>query len=112
VLSFHDCKEFFSPLMASCSRFSDQFVRLVYSHTDEELCRREVERVYRLILDERVREGMVDFNIIGPVPTFAFRARGRYRWQLFLRGPDSTRMLSRFTLPRGWTIDVDPVGMV
>ena len=89
-----------------------QLVRLVYSHTDEELCRREAERVYRLILDERAREGMIDFNIIGPVPTFAFRARGRYRWQLFLRGPDSTRMLSQLTLPRGWTIDVDPVGIV
>jgi primosomal protein N' (replication factor Y) len=89
-----------------------QLVRLVYSHTNEELCRREAERVYRLILNERAREGMIDFNIIGPVPTFAFRARARYRWQLFLRGPDSTRMLSRFTLPRGWTIDVDPVGIV
>jgi len=89
-----------------------QLVRLVYSHTNEELCRREAERVYRLILDKRAREGMIGFNIIGPVPAFAFRARGRYRWQLFLRGPDSTRMLSRFTLPRGWTIDVDPVGIV
>jgi len=89
-----------------------QLVRLVYSHTNEELCRREAERMYRLILEERAREDMIDFNIIGPVPTFAFRARGRYRWQLFLRGPDSTRMLSRLTLPRGWTIDVDPVGIV
>jgi primosomal protein N' (replication factor Y) len=89
-----------------------QLVRLVYSHTNEELCRREAERVYRLILDEKARDGIIDFNIIGPVPAFALRARGRYRWQLFLRGPDSTRMLSRLTLPRGWTIDVDPVGMV
>jgi primosomal protein N' (replication factor Y) len=89
-----------------------QLVRLVYSHTDEELCRREAERVHCLILDEKARRGMIDFNVIGPVPTFAFRARGRYRWQLFLRGPDSTRMLAQLTLPRGWTIDVDPVGMV
>jgi len=89
-----------------------QLVRLVYSHTNEELCRREAERVHRLILDEKAREGIVDFNVIGPVPAFAFRTRSRYRWQLFLRGPDSTRMLSRFTLPRGWTMDVDPVGMV
>jgi len=89
-----------------------QLVRLVYSHTNEELCRREAERVYRLILDEKAGEDMIDFNIIGPVPAFAFRARGRYRWQLFLRGPYSTRMLSRFTLPRGWAIDVDPVGIV
>jgi primosomal protein N' (replication factor Y) len=89
-----------------------QLVRLVYSHTNEELCRREAERVYRLILDEKAREGIFRFNIIGPVPTFAFRVRGRYRWQLFIRGPDSTQMLSRLTLPRGWTIDVDPVGIV
>jgi primosomal protein N' (replication factor Y) len=89
-----------------------QLVRLVYSYTNEELCQREAERVYRLILEEKAREDIIDFNIIGPVPTFAFRARGRYRWQLFLRGPDSTRVLSQLTLPRGWTIDVDPVGMV
>ena len=89
-----------------------QLVRLVFSHTNEELCRREAEMVYRLILDEKARKGMIDFSIIGPVPAFAFRARGRYRWQLLLRGPDSTRMLSQLTLPRGWIIDVDPVGMV
>ena len=89
-----------------------QLVRLVFSHTNEELSKREAEGVYRLLLGEKAREVMVDFDIIGPVPAFAFRARGRYRWQLFLRGPDSSRLLSRLTLPRGWTIDVDPVGMV
>jgi len=89
-----------------------QLIRLVYSHNNEELCRREAERVYRLILDERARKNIIDFSIIGPVPAFAFRARGWYRWQLFLRGSDPTRMLSHLTLPQGWTIDVDPVGMV
>jgi primosomal protein N' (replication factor Y) len=89
-----------------------RLVRLVYSHANEESCRREAERVCRLILEEKGREGVIDFNVIGPVPTFALRARGRYRWQVFLRGPDSSRVLSRLDLPRGWTIDVDPVGMV
>jgi len=89
-----------------------QLVRLVYSHTNEEICRREAQRVYRLLLGEKTREGMADFNMIGPVPAFAIRARGRYRWQLFLRGPDSTRMLCQLNLPRGWIVDVDPVGMV
>jgi primosomal protein N' (replication factor Y) len=89
-----------------------RLVRLVYSHTDEQSCRREAGRVHRLLLDEKAKNGTIDFDIIGPVPTFAYRARGRYRWQLFLRGPDSTRILSEVVLPRGWTIDVDPVGMV
>jgi primosomal protein N' (replication factor Y) len=89
-----------------------QLVRLVYSHADEMSCRREAERAYRLILAEKARENIIDFNVIGPVPAFASRARGTYRWQIFLRGPDSPRILSRLTLPRGWIIDVDPVGMV
>jgi primosomal protein N' (replication factor Y) len=89
-----------------------QLVRLVYSHANEESCRREAERVYRLVLDEKTRNDGIDLNVIGPVPTFAFRARGKYRWQLFLRGPDSSRILSQLALPGGWTIDVDPVGTV
>jgi len=86
-----------------------QLVRLVYSHTNEASCRREVGEVHRLIVDSRQ---LTADNIIGPAPAFAFRARGRYRWQLFLRDSDLTRILSRLTLPRGWTIDVDPVGIV
>jgi primosomal protein N' (replication factor Y) len=86
-----------------------QLVRLVYSHANEESCRREVERVYRLIADS---QHLTADSVIGPVPAFVFKVRGRYRWQLFLRGPDSSRVLSQLTLPGGWTIDVDPVGMV
>jgi len=89
-----------------------RLIRLAYSHTDEKSCRSEAERVYRLIVDEMAREDMADFSVIGPVPAFAFRARGRYRWQLLLRGSEPSRMLSRLALPRGWTVDVDPVGMV
>jgi primosomal protein N' (replication factor Y) len=86
-----------------------ELVRLVYSHVNEESCRREAERVYRLIADTGQ---LTADSIIGPVPAFAFRARGTYRWQLFLRGPNSSRVLSEVALPRGWTIDVDPVGIV
>jgi primosomal protein N' (replication factor Y) len=85
---------------------------LVYSHTSEDLCRREADKVYRRILDERAREGMIDFSVIGPVPAFASRVRGKYRWQLFLRSSDPARILSQVILPKGWTIDVDPVGIV
>jgi primosomal protein N' (replication factor Y) (superfamily II helicase) len=89
-----------------------RLVRLAYSHADEGACRREAERVHRLILDELEGEGGGDVGLIGPLPAFAFRARGRYRWQLVLRGSDPARVLSRLALPRGWTVDVDPVGMV
>jgi len=109
----HDYSGFYSKEIDYRRRYSyppfSQLIRLVYSHADEESCRREADRVYRLIADS---QQLTTDSIIGPVPTFAFRARGKYRWQLFLRGPDSSRVLSQLALPRGWIIDVDPVGMV
>lgn len=89
-----------------------RLVRLVYSHINDDACHREAVRVHRLILRERARGDLSDLTVIGPIPAFAFRARGRYRWQMFLRGQAPAEVASRITLPYGWTIDVDPVGMV
>ena len=112
----HDYRGFYGQEIEYRRRYNyppfSQLARLVYSHTNEESCRRETERVHRLVLAEKTRKGMVDFDIIGPVPTFAFRVRGKYRWQMFLRGRDPARALSQLALPRGWTIDVDPLGIV
>jgi len=88
------------------------FIRLVYSHTNNDLCRREAEKMSHIILDEQERKGIAGLNLIGPVPAFAARLRGRYRWQLILRGSNPTQVLWDVSLPQGWTIDVDPVGII
>jgi primosomal protein N' (replication factor Y) len=88
------------------------FIRLVYTHTNNDLCHREAERMGKLILREKESKGIADLNLIGPVPAFASRVRGRYRWQIILRGSDPAQALSEITLPQGWTVDVDPVGVV
>jgi len=88
------------------------FIRLVYSHANNDLCRREAEKMSHTILDEQERKGITGLSLIGPVPAFAARVRGRYRWQLILRGSDPAQVLSGMTPPQGWTIDVDPVGII
>lgn len=89
-----------------------QFTRLVYTHTNNELCRREAERMSQVILKEKERTGKTNLSLIGPVPAFAARVRGRYRWQIIIRGNDLDQFLSRMALPQGWTVDVDPVGII
>jgi primosomal protein N' (replication factor Y) len=89
-----------------------RFIRLVYTHTNNDLCHREAERIGTLILREKESKGIADLSLIGPVPAFASRVRGRYRWQIILRGSDPAQALSEITLPQGWTVDVDPVGVV
>ncbi len=84
---------------------------LVYSHTNDTLCQREAERMKRLLIEEIQSRGIDDLSIIGPAPAFIHRLRGRFRWQLILRGSELSAFLSQMPIPQGWTIDIDPVGL-
>ncbi len=89
-----------------------QLARLVYTHTNDALCQREAERMKRLLIEKRDSEGIASLGLIGPAPAFIHRLRGRFRWQLILRGSELSGFLSRISFPRGWTIDIDPIGLV
>ena len=84
-------------------------IRLVYSHTN----RAHTERA-ALDLSEQLRlsrdaRAFNDEAILGPAPAYPPRVRGRYRWQIVLRGLEPRRLLDTIAVPHGWTIDVDPV---
>jgi primosomal protein N' (replication factor Y) len=84
---------------------------LSYTHTNDVACKKEVERVANLIKTE-IEKGMPDIEVFGPTPAFVARKRGRYRWQLIIKGHDFHTLLAGLTLPSGWSLDVDPLGMV
>ena len=85
---------------------------LTFSHTNGMACFREVERMGRLLTVEKDRRGLPDLRLIGPIPAFVPRLRGHYRWQLVLCGTDLDDFLTDVAFPRGWVVDIDPVGMV
>ncbi len=84
---------------------------LTYTHANDIACQRAAERMKGQITEERDSQGIADLSLIGPAPAFVHRRRGRYRWQLVLRGSDPPFILSRIPIPQGWTIDIDPVGL-
>ncbi|MDX1413159.1 MAG: primosomal protein N' [Candidatus Promineifilaceae bacterium] len=55
------------------------------------------------------RKALTATELIGPVPPYFSRVDGRYRWQIIIRTPDPTRLLSDFAVPKNWTLEVDPV---
>lgn len=85
---------------------------LTFSHTNELACVKEVERMSRLLAVEKDRRGIPDLRLIGPVPAFVPRVRGHYRWQLVICGISPDDFLTDIVFPRGWVVDIDPVGMV
>ena len=85
---------------------------LVYSHTSNALCQREAERVRDLLIEERDAKGIDDLSLIGPAPAFIHKLRGRFRWQLILRGSELPAFISQIPFPQGWMVDIDPVSLV
>lgn len=65
----------------------------------------------RRFIEERDAKGIADLSLIGPAPAFIHRLRGRYRWQLILRGSGLSSFLTEIPIPQGWTVDIDPVGL-
>ena len=64
-----------------------------------------------MLKDQRDEWGISDVEILGPTPAFPARVRGHYRWRLTLRGAAPRRMLETVAVPRGWVVDVDPLGV-
>ncbi|MDE2779576.1 MAG: primosomal protein N' [Chloroflexota bacterium] len=91
----------------------NQLVRLLYQDSNPTTCQRQATIAARL-MRERIRsQGLTDVSILGPAPGIPPRVRGRYRWNLLLRGRNLHRFLEGLDLPtRDVTIDVDPVDLL
>jgi len=89
-----------------------RLVRLTYSHTNPSLCQREAERMGEFLRLERDRKGIAGLSFIGPAPAFITRLRGRFWWQIILRGDAPAKFIADIPLPHGWLLDVDPMGLV
>jgi primosomal protein N' (replication factor Y) len=83
-------------------------IRLVYADTDAASAQRLATSYARQLSQERSRRGLPDAAVLGPTPAFYRRARGRYRWQVLLKGEGSRLLLEALPPPRGWVVDVDP----
>ena len=88
-----------------------QLAQLVFSHTNDARCQKEAERMKRLLTEEIRARGLDNVSLIGPAPAFLHRIRGRFLWQLIIRGSGLSAFLSQMTIPQGWTVDIDPVGL-
>ena len=87
-----------------------RLIRLAYAHVNRARAEGEARKFADALLAEREAWGLGEVDLLGPTPAFPERVRGHYRWQLILRGPRPRDLLDKVTVPRDWTIDVDPVG--
>lgn len=86
--------------------------RAVYSGTNEQIVQLSAERQSNAIRDAIDRLGLPGAIIQGPTPCFYQRVRGRYRWQIVIRGRSVSDVVAAVEWQVGWMIDVDPVSLL
>ncbi len=86
-----------------------ELVRLLHVGYGEARVRREAEQIAAQLRLRLRREARTDVDVVGPAPPFHHKIRGRYRWQILLRGRNLSDVVRSLSLPRGWIVDVDPV---
>ncbi len=89
-----------------------RLTRMVFQHANAALARREAERLARELSQRRQALGLPGTVVLGPAPAYVSRLRGRYRWQVIIKGPDPQQLLEETPLGRGWTVDVDPLSFL
>jgi primosomal protein N' (replication factor Y) len=89
-----------------------QLAQLSFMHTNDAVCRRKAEEMKLTLYEESRARGIGGIDIIGPAPAFIHRLRGRYRWQLVLRGQNLSAFLTPLSFAQGWTVDIDPVSLI
>jgi primosomal protein N' (replication factor Y) len=88
-----------------------RLIRLLYAHTSSETCQREARLMFDSLVQQQEAWDMTGVEVMGPVPAYPARLRGRYRWHIVLRGADPRALLDKTTMRGEWVVDVDPVAL-
>jgi primosomal protein N' (replication factor Y) (superfamily II helicase) len=89
-----------------------RLVKLVYRHSNEETCQTAAEEMADALARGAYDLGLERVDLIGPTPSFTARLRGRYQWQILLRGDDALGLAESMQFDPGWLVDVDPVSLL
>ena len=89
-----------------------RLTRLVHSQFDPVNAEAESQKMAVRLRKERDRLGLPQTDVLGPVPCFVPRLKGRYRWHVLIRSDEPARLLERVGLGEGWSVDVDPVTLL
>ena len=88
-----------------------RLIRLSNFNPNRALSERKAFLFSDTLRSERDSWGYSGIEILGPTPSYPARVRGQYRWQIILRGANPRILLDKILIPKGWIVDVDPLGI-
>ena len=89
----------------------NRLIRLLFTHTNQAKCEAEAIKIADALREKQVEWDINEVEILGPMPPFPARLRGRHRWHIILRGAAPRALLDKIDVPKGWSVDIDPVAL-
>lgn len=89
-----------------------RLARLLYAHTNPNHAEKEAGRIAKLLRQSLTEQRLSRLHVLGPTPAYVPKVRGRYRWQIIIKGGQPNELLAPVTLPEGWVVDIDPVSLL
>ncbi|MCH2306900.1 MAG: primosomal protein N' [SAR202 cluster bacterium] len=89
-----------------------KLIRLSYAHVNRSRAEKESFRLSDLIRIQRDKAGFSNIEILGPTPGYPSKIRGRFKWNVVLKGPELRNFFSTIDIPQGWVVDVDPISII
>ncbi len=89
-----------------------RLIRLVYRNANETTCQTAAEEMADELAHRAYAMRLNDVDLLGPTPAFTAKIRGRYQWQILLRGDDALTLAQSTQFDPGWLVDVDPVSLL
>ena len=112
----HDYEAFYEAEMAARAQHDyppfGRLGRLLFTDSQPLRAEEVARRMAALLRTERDHRGLAGPEVLGPTPAFIDRRRGRFRWQITLRGLDPLPLLREIDFSRGWSVDIDPVSLL
>ena len=88
-----------------------RLIRLLLTHANQARCEADTTKLASKLRQAQAEWDVTGTEILGPMPAFPTRLRGRFRWHIILRGASPRTLLDKVDLPRGWIVDIDPVAL-
>ncbi len=88
-----------------------RLIRLVTRHTNMATAETQAQNLAEALRTAQLESDLTGIEVIGPTPPYPPRLRGRFRWHIVIRGRNPRALIDLVSIPKDWSVDVDPVAL-
>ncbi|MQG47252.1 MAG: primosomal protein N' [SAR202 cluster bacterium] len=84
-----------------------KIVKIIVFDTVEEIAKKNASSCRETLLTQISSQKKEDINILGPIPSFPYKLKNNFRYEIIVKGSSCRKLLNDLAIPRNWIIDFD-----